>query len=232
MRILLVGDYSEAAESLREGLRRHRYAVDVVRSGQEAEAVLTETDYDAVVVREGEGPRIDGVKVTRRLRNADVGQPLLVVAQEEDEQTVVETFDAGADQVMDADRTFAELISRVRALLRQCETRPGDTLRFRDVEMDLGRLTVKRGETTLELLGKPYALLELFLRNPETLLSRERIGRSVWDQHFDPFSNVIDVTVSKVRQQLDKPFETPYLHTVVGSGYMLSQLPPGHAGRA
>ncbi|MEM8739042.1 MAG: response regulator transcription factor [Planctomycetota bacterium] len=225
MRLLLICDLGDEATRLQAGLKKHGYAVDLATDAADAEERATTGDYDAILTKETEPSGLDALRVTRRLRNADVGEPLLVVPEEADEATTVEAFDSGADQVLDPERSFAELLSRVRGLLRQCAPMPGDTLRYLDIEMDLRRLSASRAGRPLGLVGKPYSVLEFFLRSPERVHSREAIGRSVWDENFDPFSNVIDVTVSKLRRELDKPFDKPYLHTVVGRGYLLGERP-------
>ncbi len=183
-------------------------------------------EYDAIIAG-AEGTEIEeAVQVTRQLRDAEVGKPLMVVAEDVQEAEVIEAFDAGADQVMDAERSFKEFISRVRGLLRQCQASAGVELTYRDVRMDLRQMHTTREGKSLELLGKPFALLEYFMRNPEQVCERNTIGQAVWNQEFDADSNVIDVTISKVRQQLDKPFNSPYLHTVVGKGYYFGKQPP------
>ncbi|MEO0515574.1 MAG: response regulator transcription factor [Planctomycetota bacterium] len=228
MRILLICGQSTDASQFKNGLQNMGYAVDIAQSPNDALQLAETGDYDAILAQEGTSSYLDSVKLTRRMRNADVGDPILLVPSDVDEETVTQAFDAGADQVMDPDHSFNELIARVRGLLRQCVPTPGDKLSYRDIEIDLSAMRATREGKPLGLIGKPFAMLELFVRRPEKVLTREEIGESVWDRNFDPFSNVIDVTVSKVRQQLDKPFDVPYLHTVVGSGYMLHHTPPGH----
>lgn len=229
MRLLLVCGESIDAQQVKSGLVKLGYAVDVAQSTTEAQHLGETGDYDAILAQEGESQRLDAIKLTRRLRNADVGEPILLVPETDDEATVTQAFDAGADQVMDPEHTFKELAARVRGLLRQCKPTTADVLSYRDVQIDLSPLRATRAGRPLGLTGKPFAMLELFVRRPEKVLTRQEIGESVWDRNFDPFSNVIDVTVSKVRQQLDKPFDTAYLHTIVGSGYMLNHQRPGHS---
>lgn len=229
MHLLLICDQTKESERLKRGLQQYNYAVDIAFNAAEAESLISEGGYDAVIAQEGHSEQgVDAVKVTRRLRDADLGEPVLVVPEKFEEPVITQAFDAGADQVMDPDHGFNEMLSRVRGLLRQCHATPGERLSYRDIEVDLTKLSATRAGKPLGLIGKPFAMLEFFVRNPEKVLTREAIGQSVWDRNFDPFSNVIDVTVSKVRQQLDKPFDLPYLHTVVGSGYILSEKPPGH----
>ncbi len=229
MRILLIDHHPEHAERIRQGLQAHTYAVDWVTTADEGQRLAKTEDYDVIIARDELG-EVDAVKVTRQLRRADVEDPVMVLAGDTETDTVVNALDAGADQVMADDRAFRELLARVRAMLRQCKPTPGDTLTYRDVVLDLPRLSVSRDGRPLCLVGKPFALLEFFMRNPERVLSRNEIGQAVWDRNFDPFSNVIDVTVSKIRQQLDKPFGKSYLHTIVGAGYMLSATAPGQGG--
>ena len=227
MRILLISGEPKATAKVTRGLRSFGYAVDTAETQEEAEQLGRSGDYDAIVAEAQRRSPFDAVQITRMLRNSDIGDPLLIVADDVDEQEVIKAFDAGADQVMDHAHSFNELLSRIRSLLRQCQATASDILRFRDVEMDLTRLTVTRDGRAVDLIGKPLALLEYFIRRSEKVCSREEIGRSVWDRTFDPYSNVIDVTVSKIRQQLDRPFAMPYLHTVVGKGYVLSETAPG-----
>lgn len=229
MHILLVCGHPPEAKRIQRGLRDYCYAVDIASSNQAAEAIIAEGHFDAILVQDGQSDQVDAIRVTRRLRDQDVGDPVMVIAETFEERFVAQAFDAGADQVMDPDHNFDELLARVRGLMRQCEATVAEKLTYHDVEMDLSRLDVTRGGQPLGLIGKPLAMLEYFMRNPEKILRRETIGESVWDRNFDPFSNVIDVTVSKVRQKLDKPFGRPYIHTVVGEGYIFSRNPP--AGR-
>ncbi len=229
MRLLLVCAETSHAQRLKAGLLKHGYAVDITTNNADALQLAQTDEYDAILAYEGTSDRVDAIKLTRRIRKADVGDPILLVPEDDGETTVTEAFNAGVDQVMDPEHSFNELVARVRGLLRQCAPTPADTISFRDVEINLTALRATREGKPLGLVGKPFAMLELFVRRPEKVLTRQEIGESVWDRNFDPFSNVIDVTVSKVRQQLDKPFATPYLHTVVRSGYMLSHVPPGHA---
>lgn len=228
MRILLVCGKATDARLFKSGLTKSGYVVDIAQGANDALQLAESGEYDAILTQEGESSHLDSIKLTRRMRDADVGDPILLLPADHDEETVIDAFDAGADQVMNPEHGFNVLISRIRGLLRQCVPTPGDSLSYRDIEIDLSALRASRAGKPLGLIGKPFAMLELFVRRPEKVLTREEIGESVWDRNFDPFSNVIDVTVSKVRQQLDKPFDVPYLHTVVGSGYLLSHTPPGH----
>lgn len=226
MRILLLCESSEESGRLVPGLKGFGYEVEVVTDPAEVERRTAERHYDAILAR-AEGRSLDrAVQVTRRLREAEVSDPLLVVAEDADESAVIRAFDAGADQVMDAGRSFEELVARIRGLLRQCQGSTGDTLSYDELQVDLTTMHARRGGRSLELMGKPLALLEYFLRNAERVCTRKTIGQAVWNQEFDSDSNVIDVTISKLRQQLDKGFKCPYLHTVVGKGYYFGKNPP------
>jgi two-component system OmpR family response regulator len=227
MRLLLISGAKRESEGLRRELKSFNYGVDLAEGGEQGLALASEIEYDAIVVRSDRDGPIDGPGATRLLRSNNIGQQLMVMTLDVEEPMVVAALDAGADQVMDQRHGVQELLARVRGLLRQCDPTPGDSIRYEEVRMELPRMQASRAGRPMELIGKPYALLEFFVRNPEIVCTREAIGRSVWDQNFDPFSNVIDVTVSKIRQQLDKPFGVPYLHTVVGRGYMFGKTPPG-----
>ena len=226
MRIMLVCASEAEADRLVPGLKGYGYGIDVVADEREAQRRAEGHAYDAILTRT-EGRSLDrAVTLTRRLREAEVSDPLLIVADGVGEEQVIEAFDAGADQVMDADRSFSELAARIRGLLRQCQASSADVLSYGQLQLDLTQVHATRAGRGLELMGKPLALLEYFMRNVEQVCSRRTIGQAVWNQEFDAESNVIDVTISKLRQQVDKGFDCPYLHTVIGKGYYFGKNPP------
>ena len=227
MRILLIGHNDSELARLRKGLAAHTYAVDLARSPDEGERFATDDAAYDVIIAQADGKAMDAAGLIRRLRKHEVAGPICVLADRSDTDRVVDHLDAGADDVIDEAADFREVLARLRALMRRGRPAENAILRYHDLELDLPRLRVTRAGRRIAIQGKTLALLEFFVRHAERVLSRAEIGQGVWDRRFDPSSNVIDVTVSKLRQKLDKPFETPYVHTVVRSGYLFSQTPPG-----
>jgi two-component system copper resistance phosphate regulon response regulator CusR/two-component system response regulator QseB len=200
------------------------YPYELIENVEQARQRAGQGPHDLVVIMDSKD--FTAAELLRDFRKAGSNDPVLVILDNEDRENIVKAFDAGADQVVDCNASNREWAARVRSLLRQCDPTPGDTLTYEDVQIDLPPMRATRQGKVLNLKGKPYSLLEFFLRHPETVHSRERISKSVWDHNLDLFSNVIEVTISKLRAEVDKPFDTEYLHTVTGRGYIFSKTPP------
>ncbi|MEL7087648.1 MAG: response regulator transcription factor [Planctomycetota bacterium] len=175
---------------------------------------------DALVVAI-DRPMLSANRCVRSLRLGGYDGLVLTIAADDTASSRVAAFSAGADQVAAPSAGCPELAARVLALLRYHRSEVADHLRYEDLEVDPASMRARREDQELNLRGKPFSLLEFFVRNPERVHSRQDIGERVWDRNFDVFSNVIDVTVSKVRAQIDKGFQIPYLQTVIGQGYIL-----------
>jgi two-component system copper resistance phosphate regulon response regulator CusR len=220
MRILVVEDEAGLANSLVAGLKEECYAVDRAADGEEAEFLAETNDYDLIVL-DVMIPKRDGFQVCRELRSHNVKTPILMLTALDSIAEKVKGLDSGADDYMTKPFSFEEFLARVRALLRRGPLVAATTLDYADVHMDLIAHTVERAGRRIELTAKEYSLLEYFLRNPERIISRSQLAEHVWDQHFDPLSNVIDVSISHLRKKLEANGESRLLHSVRGMGYIL-----------
>jgi two-component system copper resistance phosphate regulon response regulator CusR len=227
MRVLVVEDNPKIAALIEEGFKAQGYTVDKAEGGYDAEGKAIEQHYD-VIILDVMLPDEDGVQVCRNLRRRGVGTPVLMLTALSTTLDKVAGLDAGADDYLTKPFEFDELLARVRALLRRGEPQEAAVLRFEDLEMDLVHRSVLRGGQKIKLTTKEFALLEYLMRNPERVLSRAAIGEHVWDMNFDNDSNVIDVYISMLRRKIDRDFSKPVIHTVIGTGYVLSSTDPNH----
>lgn len=224
MRLLVVEDNLKMAGLICQGLSEHGYSVDAVATGEEGEEMASSGSYDAVLL-DVMLPDMDGVQVCRNLRRRGYRAPILMLTALSTTADKVTGLDAGADDYLVKPFQFDELVARVRALLRRGQAAGSTALRFADLELDLAKRSATRAGQRIRLTAKEFALLEYFVRNPNRVLTRTAIAEHVWDMNFDSDSNVIDVYVSMVRRKVDKGFSTPLIHTIIGSGYMLSTEP-------
>jgi DNA-binding response OmpR family regulator len=225
VRVLVIEDNPKIAATLRQGFTEQGYAVDVMHTGFQGEEAAALQPYDLVVL-DIMLPDRDGVDVCKALRRRGVATPVLMLTALSAISDKVCGLNAGADDYLTKPFEFDELLARSRALLRRGKAAESSVLRYRDVELDLTKRTVKRGEEQIALTAKEFALLEYFVRNAGRVLTRTSIGEHVWDMNFEPTSNVIDVYVSMLRRKVDKGFDTPLIHTVIGTGYLFSDQRP------
>ncbi len=220
MRILVVEDENSLANSIVAGLKEERYAVDRAADGEQAEFLAETNDYDLIVL-DVMLPKIDGFQVCRDLRAREVKTPILMLTALDATADKVKGLDSGAEDYLTKPFSFEEFLARVRALMRRGPLVAQTTLAYSDVTMDLLSRTVTRAGRSLELTAKEHSLLEYFLRNPERVVSRSQLAEHVWDQYFDPLSNVIDVSVSHLRKKLEADGGSRLLHSIRGMGYIL-----------
>ncbi|MEC9395225.1 MAG: response regulator transcription factor [Actinomycetota bacterium] len=232
MRILVVDDEADLIEALARGLRREGYAVDTASDGEEALAKASWTPYDLICL-DLTMPGIDGLEVCERLR-ADppegVAPRVLMLTARDTLEDRIRGLDVGADDYLVKPFAFDELSARIRSLLRRDPGRSGAVLHVGDVELDTARHWAVRGERALDLTAKEFALLRYFMSHPGEVVSQERLLDHVWDEHADPFTNTVRVTVGTLRRKLSVNDEVPLLETVVGSGYRLVERADGDAG--
>lgn len=225
MRALVVEDNPKMAAAIAQGLKEQGYAVDTSHTGFEGEEAAALNPYD-VLILDLMLPDRDGLDVCRALRRRGIKTPILILSAISATSDKVTGLNAGADDYLAKPFEFEELIARVRALLRRGQATEAAVLRVGDVELDLTKRSVKRAGQVVQLTNKEFALLEYFMRKADRVLTRTQIGEHVWDLNFDPSSNVIDVYVSMLRRKIDKGFENPLIHTIIGTGYMFSLTKP------
>lgn len=224
MRLLVIEDNAKMSSLLLQGLTEQGHAVDLAATGFDGEHMGATQTYDLIIL-DVMLPDQDGTLVCKNLRRRKVQTPILMLTALSTTSDKVMGLDAGADDYLTKPFEFAELVARVRALLRRGQSGEAAVLTFEDLELDLTKRKVTRGGQRIKLTAKEFALLEYFMRNPNRVLTRTLIAEHVWDMNFDHDSNVIDVYVSMVRRKVDKGFERPLIHTVIGAGYALSAEP-------
>lgn len=220
MRILLVEDDSRIANFVAKGLREQSYAVDVATNGQDALYQASINTYDLIVL-DILIPGPDGFEVCRQIRKSGLRMPILMLTAKDAVDDRIRGLDSGADDYLTKPFVFGELLARLRALLRRSgELRPAKIV-VDDLVVDTAAQTASRGGSPIELTTKEYALLEYLARNAGRVVGREEISEHVWDESFDPFSNLIEVYVNRLRRKVDSASAKPLIHTRRGAGYLL-----------
>ncbi len=231
MRILLAEDDRQLRESIARGLREASYAVDDAPDGARAIFLAAVNDYDAIIL-DIVLPVKDGLEVCREIRRKGVHVPILMLTARDTVEDKIIGLDAGADDYVTKPFDFGELLARLRALVR----RRGDVLpaelSVADLVVDTRRHSARRGRRDITLTTKEYALLEHLMRNAGRIVTRAEINAHVWDDNHDPFSNLIDVYVSRLRRKVDGGERVALISTRRGVGYMLSAPVPSPASAA
>ncbi|MEO0062681.1 MAG: hypothetical protein RLZZ08_1241 [Pseudomonadota bacterium] len=222
-KILIIEDDSATAGFIAKGLEEEGFTVDQTASGRDGLFLATDGSYDAIVL-DRMLPQMDGLSVLKALRAADIATPVIFLSALGAPEDRVAGLTAGSDDYLAKPFSFAELLARIRLLLRKGE-RAGfaTTLACGDLEMDLLARTVRRAGKVIELQPREFRLLQFLLRHRNQVVTRTMLLEGVWDYHFDPGTNVIDVHVSRLRKKIDDGFATPVLHTVRGVGYRLGE---------
>jgi two-component system copper resistance phosphate regulon response regulator CusR len=221
MRILVVEDEPAAAAVLAKGLREFTYAVDVAGNGDHALEQISVNDYDLVIL-DVLLPGINGLDLCRQLRDARIAVPILMLTARGGLDQRVEGLDAGADDYLPKPYHFPELLARVRALLRRGPNLEAPILTAEDLTMDPRARRVERGGQRIQLTSKEYALLEYLLRRQGHVVGRAEIAEHVWDDSYDPMSNLIEVYIQRLRRKVDDGHATKLIQTRRGAGYMLT----------
>jgi len=221
MRILVVEDDDIAAEYVRKGLMEEGHVVDLAGDGEIGLEMAKAADYDALVL-DRMLPKRDGLSLLKELRADGDKTPVLILSALGEVDQKVEGLRAGGDDYLAKPYSFTELLARVEAMGRRSDPTAAVTkLQAGDLEMDLLARTVKRADQKILLQPREFRLLECLMRHAGKVVTRTMLLEKVWDYHFDPQTNVIDVHISRLRAKIDKEFDTPMLHTVRGAGYRL-----------
>jgi DNA-binding response OmpR family regulator len=221
MRVLLVEDDTRIAHFVAKGLREQSYAVDVAITGEDALYQVAINTYDLVIL-DVMIPAPDGFAVCKELRRTGHRMPVLMLTARDAVEDRVEGLDRGADDYLTKPFEFRELLARLRALLRRPSAIQPATLSVADLVVDTAGQAVSRSGKFISLTAKEYALVEFLARNAGRVVGRAEIAEHVWDEEFDPFSNLIEVYVNRVRRKIDTKGAKPLLHTRRGAGYVLS----------
>ena len=220
MRVLVVEDEKKVASFIKRGLEEEAFAVDVAHDGENGVAMAESTSYDLILM-DVMLPKKDGLSAIKELREKNILTPILCLTAKDTVEDIVSGLDIGSDDYLTKPFAFAELVARVRALIRRGSQDRGAELYFADLRLDPVGHNVWRNNRPIDLTAKEYALLEYFMRNPNQVLTRTMIAEHVWDYTFDSFTNIIDVYVNYLRKKIDRDFDKKLIHTVRGVGYVL-----------
>ena len=220
MRILIVEDEQAIAAFIIQGLTEAGYAADLASDGAEALHWVAIAEYDLILL-DVMLPDTDGIALCNQIRGHGLHTPILMVTARDTIDDRVAGLDSGADDYLIKPFAFAELLARVRALLRREPVFKGAVLQIADLTLDTVTRSVRRGEQAIALTSKEYSLLEFLMRHPNQTLTRAAIGEHVWNYDFDNVSNLIDVHIFGLRRKIDEPHEIKLLHTVRGVGYRI-----------
>jgi two-component system copper resistance phosphate regulon response regulator CusR len=220
MRLLLVEDEARMARFIVRGLREQAYAVDLATNGEDALYQAAINTYDAIIL-DVMIPQKDGFTVCRELRAEGLHMPVLMLTARDAVEDRIEGLDTGADDYLTKPFEFGELLARLRALLRRGKELRSTIIQVADLMIDTRAQRASRRGQLLNLTTKEYAFLEYLSRNSGQVVNREEIAEHVWDETFDPFSNLIEVYVNRLRRKVDGPFDVPLIHTRRGAGYVL-----------
>jgi two-component system copper resistance phosphate regulon response regulator CusR len=220
MKLLIVEDESKTGDYLRQGLSEAGFVVDLARNGLDGQHLAMTVNYDLIIL-DVMLPDIEGWRILKSLRDAGRGVPVLFLTARDSIEDRVSGLELGADDYLVKPFAFAELLARVRTLLRRGATPTTETtLKAADLELDLIRHRVTRAGQRIHLTGKEFALLELLMRRQGEVLPRSLIASQVWDMNFDSDTNVIDVAIRRLRAKIDDGATLKLIHTVRGMGYM------------
>src|SRR5437879_1649421 len=222
MRVLLIEDDPKAAKLLAKGLREEGFVVDVAATGEDGEDRAVIDEYDAIVL-DWLLPGKDGLAVCRALRARDVSTPILMLTARDSVADRVSGLSTGADDYLTKPFAFAELLARIRALLRRSRVAQPAVLRVADLTLDPATRRVTRGDGPVILTPREYAILEALMRNAGEVVSRTRLTERVWDDASEVLDNLLDVHVSHLRNKIDHGASVPLIHTIRGVGYRLGQ---------
>lgn len=221
MRILVVEDEHKIANAIKQGLVQEKYAVDVEYNSDGGLGAALNESYDAMIIDRMLPGSIEGLDICRQVREAGIHTPILLLTAKDQTKDKVEGLNSGADDYLVKPFSFEELLARIRALMRRPAESSGTVLKVEDLTLDPVNFQVKRGQNTLDLSAKEFALLEYMMRNSNRVLSKDNIISHVWDFDADVLPNTVEVYIGYLRNKVDRPFDKKLLHTQRGFGYIL-----------
>lgn len=221
MRILLVEDEERVLDFVARGLREEQFAVDTAQNGNDGLHLALAYQYDLIIL-DLMLPGRDGMDILRNVRVSKKHVPILILTARDSTKDKVKNLDSGADDYITKPFVFAELLSRIKALIRRSSVNQNNILKVGDLELDQLSQQVRRGGRRLDLTAKEYALLQYMMMNANRVLSRTMIVEHVWDQSFDGATNIVDVYVRYLRNKVDGGFDRKLIRTVRGFGYIIS----------
>ena len=222
MKILLVEDEAKTGDYLKQGLNEAGFVTDWVQDGLSGQQQAMTGEYDLIIL-DVMLPARTGWEILEDIRRAGLQIPVLFLTARDQVEDRVKGLESGADDYLVKPFAFAELLARIRTLLRRERVREPDQLQAGDLVLDLRRRRAQRGEQRMDLTAKEFALLELLMRRQGEILPRSLIASQVWDMNFDSDTNVVEVAVRRLRSKVDDPFATKLIHTVRGMGYVLEE---------
>nr|WP_320048648.1 response regulator transcription factor [uncultured Desulfuromonas sp.] len=222
MKILVVEDEKKVASFIKRGLEEENFTVDIAANGEEGLYMAESNHYDLILM-DIMLPKKDGLTVIKELRTKEVTTPVLCLTAKDSVEDIVAGLDSGSDDYLTKPFAFAELLARVKALVRRGAKDRGAEIYFADLRLDPVTHKVWRADKEIDLTAKEYGLLEYFMRNPNQVLTRTMIAEHVWDYTFDSFTNIIDVYVNYLRKKIDKDYSKKLIHTIRGVGYVLKE---------
>jgi len=224
MRLLLIEDDADVAAYIDKGLSEAGHTVDLAHDGKNGLGLATTEDYDVMII-DRMLPGVDGLSIVKSVRAADIHTPILILSALGEVDDRVEGLKAGADDYLTKPFAFSELDARIEVLQRRSTAGLNMDTRLKVGELELDQLsrTASRAGRAIELQPREYRLLEYLMRHAGQVVTRTMLLEQVWDYHFDPQTNVIDVHISRLRSKIDKGYDTPLLHTVRGAGYMINE---------
>ncbi len=222
LRLLVVEDEKTLANLIKEGLEEEGFSVDVAYDGQEGLFMAQNEPFDLVVL-DIMLPETDGIEILKSMRKNKINTPVLMLTAKSDVEDKVSALNIGADDYLTKPFSFDELLARIKAVLRRNFKEASNIIRIADLKLDLSTREVERAGKKIDLTAREYALLEYLVLNKNRLLTRTDITEHIYNYEFDFDSNVVDVTVTRLRKKIDKDFEKKLIHTVRGAGYMIKE---------
>ena len=222
MRILVVEDEHRIANTIKKGLEQEKYAVDVSYDGEEGYDLASSENYDLLIL-DLMLPKMDGMEICKQIRQSNNNVSILILTAKSQLEDKVDGLNSGADDYLTKPFAFEELLARIRALTRRPKNILDTSLKVEDLILNTVSYEIKRAEKLIKLSSKEYTLLEVLMRHPNQILTKEQIINQVWDYEADVLPNTVEVYIRNLRNKIDKPFSTSLIHTIRGFGYKIGK---------